>query len=59
MAFAGEEIYTNWTFGLLWPRDAESLARVQARVRPYLPLWLLVCLVFVVSGLVYVVHCVA
>jgi hypothetical protein len=57
LAFVGEEIYANWAFGLIWPRDAENLARVQARVRPYVPLWLLVCLVFFVSLIVYVAHC--
>jgi len=58
LAFVGEEIYANWTFGFVWPRDPESLARVQARVRPYVPFWLLICLVSAVSGIVYIAHCV-
>jgi hypothetical protein len=58
LALVGEEIYMGSVFGPVWPRDAERLAQVQARTRRYVPFWLLVSLVALVSLIVYLAHCV-
>jgi len=57
LALAGSQVYFVFEMRAMWPADDERRLRFLARVRPYVPYWLLCGGVAFVSALIYVAHC--